>query len=110
MLSAIKSYFLLENTQFGGPGGVKRELVLYTGVLVGVVVQWLLEASGRSHYSASALLAGIVASVIIFPTIWEKAGLKSRPVSFVKWCVAFQNGYFWPALFGQIAKQYAGNG
>ena len=46
---------------------------------------------------------GVIASIVNIPMIYHNAGLDKVEVNFVKWCVAFQNGYFWPVL-EQIGK------
>jgi len=97
----LVSYFSLERPVFGG-GGVQRELVLYTGVVLGTVGHWLFEGSIKSNFGLGSLVGGFVASIVIFPTIYYAAGLDKVPVNFVKWCVAFQNGFFWQTIIEQV--------
>jgi hypothetical protein len=104
----VANYFLLQKPVFGpSGGGVQRELALYTGVLAGVIAQWLSVALTSGDFSKVGLFTGVVASIVTFPAIWQNPGLKAQGMSFVKWCIAFQNGFFWPALFGQIAAGFA---
>ncbi|MBV8356597.1 MAG: hypothetical protein JO189_01470 [Deltaproteobacteria bacterium] len=101
MLNKLLSYFALERPVFGG-AGIKRELVLYSGVVIGTVGHWLFQWSTSSRGGIGTLAAGIVASVVIFPTIYYAAGLDKIPANFVKWCVAFQNGFFWQTIIEQV--------
>ena len=104
MLNAIRSYFLLEKPVLGG-GGVKSEGVLFIGVLAGSVGQWLFTALQQHSFPANRLVLGLIASIVTFPAIFQKGGMKeAAEVTLVQWCVAFQNGFFWPALLDQVSK------
>jgi hypothetical protein len=105
LLSQIAGYFSLARPVYGA-SGIKRELVLYTGVLAGVIGQWLIAALTNGSFVWVSLLLGFVASLVTYPAIYNNAGLNRSNVTFVKWCVAFQNGYFWPALFEQVGKGF----
>ena len=102
MLSRLVHYFSLETAVMGG--GVKRQLFLYTGVVAGTVAKWLFDFLSGGAFAWQPLVLGLIASVVIYPTIFEKAGLNKSPADFLKWCVAFQNGFFWVALFASIGK------
>ena len=104
MLEAVRRYFALERPVMGAASGVQMQLILYTGVLAGSIGRWgfKLVEDGTATYGGLAM--GAIASVVIFPTIYYSAGLDKLEVNFVKWCVAFQNGFFWPALLEQVGK------
>jgi uncharacterized membrane protein YiaA len=83
-------------------------MILFTGVLAGTVGQWVFAAvQSGNGFRLAALVLGLIASVVTFPTIYYNAGLDKVKVSFVKWCVAFQNGFFWPAIIEQVGKGFS---
>lgn len=117
MLSKIARWFSLErkpsDLMLGSekPAKADRQIVLFTGVLAGAAGQWLFAAvsSGALRagtYSFDGLVLGLIASVVTFPAIYHNAGLDRTKVTFVKWCVAFQNGFFWPTLLDQVARGF----
>ena len=106
MLNAIRSYFLMERPVLGG---VDRQMVLLTGVIAGSIGQWLFAGLQENSFPAGRLVLGLIASIVTFPSIWQNAGLKQVKVNLVKWCVAFQSGFFWPALLEQVAKGKSGH-
>jgi hypothetical protein len=89
-----------------GTGGVESQLILFTGVIAGSVGQWIFTWIQDGELEVKRLIAGLIASVVVFPLIFRKAGLIKEKMNFTKWCVAFQNGFFWPVVFGQVAKAY----
>lgn len=104
MLEAVRRYFALETPVAGRGSGLDRQLVLYTGVLAGSVGKWAFKMMETGTVNFSGLAMGAIASIVIFPTIYYSAGLDKIKVNFMKWCVAFQNGFFWPTLLEQIGK------
>jgi hypothetical protein len=47
------------------------------------------------------------ASVLVYPVLWAKAGLKKQDdLNLAKWCIAFEHGYFWPVLLTQVARAF----
>lgn len=106
MRNAIRSYFSLERPVLGH-SGVERQLILFTGVAAGSIGQWVFAGIQSNSFALSTLVLGLIASIVIFPAIFQNAGLNKVEVNFVKWCVAFQNGFFWPALLAQIGKSFA---
>ena len=105
MPNAIRSYFALERPVMGG---VESQLVLFSGVVLGSVGQWAFAGLQNGHFPPVQLFLGLIASLVTFPAIWQNAGLSNVKVNFVKWCVAFQNGFFWPALMAQVGKAFTG--
>jgi len=89
-----------------GRSGVERQLILFTGVVAGSIGQWLFAGIQSGHFALAGLVLGLIASVVTFPAIFYNAGLNKVDVNFVKWCVAFQNGFFWPALLAQVGKGF----
>jgi hypothetical protein len=87
-------------------GGVDSQVVLFTGVVAGSVGQWVFDAFQSTHFAPASLFLGLIASVVTFPAIWHNSGFKQEKVTFVKWCVAFQNGFFWPALLHQVGQSF----
>ncbi len=112
MVNVVVRYFSLERTDpvVLGHKDVKRELILFTGVLAGSVGYWLFDIVQTGKFAWGGLILGIIASFVTFPTIYYNAGLDKAPakasMSFVKWCVAFQNGFFWPSLIHQVSKGF----
>lgn len=90
----------------GKPAKGDRQIVLFTGVLAGAAGQWLFAAVSSRTYSFEGLVLGLIASVVTFPAIYYNAGLDRTKVTFVKWCVAFQNGFFWPTLLEQVGRGF----
>lgn len=89
-----------------GGSGVDKQLILYTGVFAGTLGQWLFSSIQDEVYVLGNLILGLIASIVAFPAIWSNAGLNTSKVNFVKWCVAFQNGFFWPVLLEQIGRSF----
>jgi hypothetical protein len=104
-MNKIIHWFSLERPVLG-KDGVKSEIILFTGVVVGTVGQWLFTALGDGKFRWQGLVLGFIASIVTFPVIFYQAGLNKTKFSFVKWCVAFQNGFFWPTLLEQVGKTF----
>jgi hypothetical protein len=105
LLEQIVGYFSLERPRFGS-AGVIREIFLFTGVVAGVVGQSIIVALSTGNFPWINLIPGLIASIVIYPAIYYNAGLNKSNMSFVKWCVAFQNGYFWPSLLEQVSHGF----
>jgi hypothetical protein len=105
LLNAFVRYFSLERPVMGG-AGVERQLVLFTGVVAGAVGQWLFTAFRTGNFAPAGLILGLIASIVTFPAIYYNSGLDKTKVTFVKWCVAFQNGFFWPSLLEQVGRSF----
>lgn len=67
-------------------------LVVYDQIRQGAPLQW------------GSFITALIMSVLTFPYIYENAGLESAKMSFAKWCLAFQYGFFWPVLFERIRE------
>jgi type IV secretory pathway TrbD component len=105
LLNRIKHWFSLERPVLGG--GVDRQIVLFTGVVAGTIGQWLFDAASHNwNFVWAGLFLGLIASFVTFPVIYYNAGLDKTEVTFVKWCAAFQNGFFWPALLEQVGRGF----
>ena len=102
-VAQIVHYFLLERAVLG-KSGVQSQVILFTGVLAGTIGRWLFLLLEQGSINLAGLGLGVIASIVTFPMIYHNAGLDKVEVNFVKWCVAFQNGYFWPVLLEQIGK------
>ena len=107
LASAVLDYFSLwsEVPALGGPGRARtRQAVLFVGVLVGAlskVVYDAAQSSGPMEWLAFAVAA--VASVVVFPYVYYHAGLNRGQLTLAKWCLAFQNGFFWSVTMGALA-------
>jgi hypothetical protein len=111
LLNKIRHYFLLERPVLGDSKGVKHEVILFTGVVVGTAGQWLFAALTSGKFVWQGLILGFIASIVTFPAIYYNAGLnktdpKKPGLTFVRWCVAFQNGFFWPSLLEQVGRGF----
>lgn len=105
MFEKIIDYFSLVSTEpLAGGTGTNRQVKLYIGVLLGALskVIYDLLASGEGVSFSSFLIAAI-ASVVVFPHIYKEAGLNKGPLTFSKWCLAFQNGFFWGVTMGALS-------
>lgn len=102
-------HFLLE-TRIpiqGGTSGArtKREMILYLGVLAGALAhEVFLCARDGVALNWGALVSAAIASIVVFPTIYREGGLSHGEMRFTKWCIAFQNGFFWGVLLPEIAR------
>jgi hypothetical protein len=101
LLEPVVRYFDIRRPVLGGTAS---EFFLFSGVAAGTVGRWVLSVFDSGPVNWQALVAGLVASIVTFPTIYTNAGLKDADKTFVKWCVAFQNGYFWPVVLEQVGK------
>jgi hypothetical protein len=111
LLDKIRYYFSLERPVLGGrDAGVERQLILFTGVAAGSVGQWLFAGFQNNSFPLGGLVVGLIASIVTFPAIFYNAGLNQAEMNFVKWCTAFQSGFFWPALLEQVGKGFQGTG
>jgi hypothetical protein len=109
LLNRLIHWFSLERPIFGGKGkaaGVDRQIVLFTGVLAGALGQWLFEGVRNRNFPLGGLLLGLIASLVTFPVIYYNAGLDKTKVTFVKWCLAFQSGFFWPSILEQVGRGF----
>ena len=68
-----------------------------------VVYDWLTEHQASLPGWAPFAVAAI-ASLVAFPYIYEKAGLDRGQLTFAKWAVAFQNGFFWSVAIDALSK------
>jgi hypothetical protein len=105
LLKRLVAYYGLERAVMGN-GGVKRELILYSGVAAGTVGRWLFDLVSGGSFEIKGLVLGLIASVVTFPFIYYNAGMDKAKANFVKWCVAFQNGFFWAVLLAGVTKKY----
>jgi hypothetical protein len=105
LLNGLVHYFSLAKPVLGKTG-VRYEIVLYTGVLAGAAGQWLFAAFRSGDFAWAGLVLGVIASIVVFPAIYYNAGLNKGSFTFVKWCVAFQNGFFWPSLLEQVGRGF----
>lgn len=105
----MKDYFSLWTVvpAMGGSGTVKfRQVKLYVGVLFGAlskVVYDYLVGDGSIDYGAFLIAA--IASIVVFPHIYYQSGLNKGHLTFAKWCLAFQSGFFWGVTMGALSSQ-----
>jgi hypothetical protein len=79
--------------------------VLFLGVLLGAaskIVYDVVESGGLFEWKAFVVAA--IASVVIFPYVYSNAGLNRGKATFAKWCLAFQNGFFWSVTMAALSK------
>jgi len=105
-------YFLLAaDVPAFGQGTVRqKQYGLFFGVLSGAVSQIVYDAltTGRAPHLAEFGLA-CIASFVTFPYVFFHAGLNRARLTFAKWCVAFQYGFFWHIVIQVIAKNLGGH-
>jgi hypothetical protein len=93
-------------------------LGLYVAAFLGVLGENLISqfnASNTIDWSAFGLgrfLVALVITTVIFPPIFREAFAemeREKPKAagshrFIQFCVAFQNGFFWPALLRAVGE------
>jgi hypothetical protein len=85
----------------------RRQPILFLGVLLGALAKVVYDhfMSGAA-FDWKQLVPAAIASVVSFPALYSAAGLKRRgDLTFAKWCVAFQHGFFWQSVIEQIGKK-----
>lgn len=87
--------------------GKVRQIVLYVGVLAGIGGKLVYDHFASDQFiTIPSIILSIIISIVIFPKIYYDAGLNKGDLNFVKWCVAFQNGYFWTAIFDAVSQSF----
>ncbi len=91
-------------------------LVMYIGVFLGVIGEHIVSlfSTGKplkwASFNAHFLIALVITTVIfpqVFTRIFAEGQRKKRMTAtdrFLQFCVAFQNGYFWPSLIRAISQ------
>lgn len=93
-------------------------LAMYVGVFLGVLGENVVSLfnAGKtldwSSFGVTRLLVALVITTVIFPQVFprifdEKARKRGKvPASerFLQFCVAFQNGFFWPPFIKAIGQ------
>ena len=106
----LAGYFSLRTQMavLGGAGAVfKKELKLYAGVAMGTMARPIYDALINSTPIGWPIVgAGLIASVIVFPAVYANGGMNRGSLTLAKWCVAFQNGFFWQALMETISSSH----
>jgi hypothetical protein len=108
-MEKLAAYFSLwtDSPAYGSSTGVVkiRQPFFFLGVLIGAmahpVFDYYRDGSGME---AGQLIVAVIASLVTFPWVYYQAGLDRATMSFAKWCVAFQYGFFWPVIFKVIEK------
>jgi hypothetical protein len=110
----LKHYFSLETEvlAFGGPDGktTSNQPIFFIGVLLGALAKVAYDHfNGKAPFAWGSLAIAAIGSLVTFPMIYKRAGLsKMGRLTFAKWCVAFQYGFFWQFVFQEIEKKLAG--
>lgn len=99
MVKAILDYFSLWTyyATAGGRGETKlRQLKLFSGVLAGALSKTIFDYfSDIGEIGVGSLVVATIASFVVFPLFYAQAGLNRGRLTFSKWCLAFQHGFFW---------------
>ena len=109
----MANYFRLEakTAVLSADGGTENEsqIRLYFGVLLGALckVPYDYYISGI-EISVPTIIVSVIASIVVFPQIYAQASLNRGPVTFMRWAVAFQNGFFWSVAIEAIRSQTIG--
>lgn len=127
MSTFLRRYFglgMLEAPVMLGPAkptrvpvkGVLMLVVMYLGVLLGVIANYVLEASRDSggdaiHLTFVGLLKGWLVAMLLFPLVYPRIFNMTAPTSgttddaevtlmnrSLRFFVAFENGFFWQAV------------
>jgi hypothetical protein len=110
-LASLVDYFSLWTTvpELGGPAAQSRirQPLLFLGVLLGalakVIYDWLT-APQTSGLAWQPFVVATIAGIVAFPYIYEKAGLNRGRLTFAKWTVSFQNGFFWSVAMDALSR------
>ena len=108
-----RDYFSLwtDSPVLGGSGvGRIRQPLFFSGVLLGALGQAVFDyyREGKT-LGVGELVIAIIASLVTFPWVYYRAGLnRVAQMSFAKWCVSFQYGFFWPVILKVIEKALGG--
>ena len=106
-MTTFLNYFSLSEPRLvlakgGGIQTVKQPLY-FLAVLLGafslVIFNHIRDGAG---YHWGSFVTSLIVSVLAFPYVYNHAGLKAARMSFAKWCLAFQYGFFWPAIFEKV--------
>jgi hypothetical protein len=112
-MRSVADYFSLwsEVPAFGSDSTTKaRQPILLLGVVAGALGSLVLEwSTSKNPIAISSAVAAVVGGIASFPSIYYGAGLNRGPLSLAKWCLAFQNGFFWEAVL-HTASQAIGRG
>ena len=110
-LGSLKKYFALESqiAILGERGSTnRRQLRLYIGVLCGAMAKEAYDAlQSSAPISWTRIAMAFIASIVVFPALYSTAGLNRGPLTFSKWCIAFQNGFFWGVTIDGIGNSMA---
>lgn len=104
-MNNVANYFSLwTDTPVLGHGIERvRQPLYFLGVLGGACALVIFNAlQGKSQLVWTPFVIALIVSIITFPYVYEHAGLGRARLSLAKWCLAFQYGFFWPALMDKV--------
>ena len=108
----LMNYFSLETEvpAFGGSGKTTaNQSVFFVGVLLGALSKVAYDYfDGKLPLTWGSFVLAAIGSIVTFPVIYKKAGLsRVGRLTFAKWCVAFQYGFFWQFIFHALQKKFS---
>ena len=77
-------------------------LVLYFGVILGVVGQQFL--TNMAGFNRFTIIVSMILGTVVFPQMYKQANLNARKPNLMQFFVAFQNGFFWQNLMSVLTK------
>lgn len=107
LLNLIKYFALEARIPQAGPIKKLHQEILYLGVLAGIFGKALNEYFlNGSQISVGQLASGVIISLVIFPVVYRHGGFDRRRLNLVTWCIAFQNGFFWPIMLERVTNAF----
>ena len=80
-------------------------LLMYLGVVLGVLGQAIfLSYADKKNQSAPSLIIGCIIAAVIFPKVSRETGIDPENPHPLHFFLAFQGGFFWQTIIGQIGK------
>lgn len=107
-MSAALDYFALSEPRAvlsAKGGGLERvkQPIYFIGVLLGAIALTVFNrVSEGAAWDWKSLVIALIVSILTFPYAYEHAGLSLSKMTLAKWCIAFQYGFFWPALLEKV--------
>lgn len=113
----IKNYFLMwaEVPAFGSSakqaaGTTKqKQAILFLGVLVGAALKVVYDVLSDGHvFGWKPFALAAIGAIVTFPAMFYGAGMQRARLTFAKWCVALQYGFFWSIVLDAASKKLGG--
>ena len=79
--------------------------LIYSAVVLGVLGQALfMSYTDNANQSAPSLIIGCIVAAVIFPKVSKEIGIDPENPHPMQFFLAFQGGFFWQTIIGQLGK------